>query len=228
MPGSHAESSRPRTVDEELLELFASRVAPTSTRCRLFRGVSGGHVTTALSSRRSAHDPGAQVRRKERPGGSGTSAQVTGIGIQVRRNGRPGRVGTGAQVAPERVPGCGRNTQSGRCAVSAHRKVEAGRVGGVAADRDVRPAPRTRSRGAGKRNAIGRLGATVQKRRVNGRRRGRPADGALLRTLHLRAYGVGASSGKGWRERSGRARLFPQSPVATACRSPRSTSGGAS
>lgn len=54
--------------------------------------------------------PGAQVRRKERPGGSGTGAQVTGIGAQVRRNGRPGPLGTGAQVAPEPVPEYGRNT----------------------------------------------------------------------------------------------------------------------
>src|SRR5271170_7198657 len=84
-------------------------------RCRPSGGGSGGCVTTSLLvAEIGADDPGAQVRRNERPGGAGTAAQVTGIGAQVRRNGRPGRVGIGAQVAPERAPGCERNTQAVR------------------------------------------------------------------------------------------------------------------
>jgi hypothetical protein len=69
-------------------------------------------TTSHLVAEIGAGDPGAQVRRNERPAASGTGAQVTGIGAQVRRNGRPGRAGIGAQVAPERAPGSGRNTQS--------------------------------------------------------------------------------------------------------------------
>ena len=69
-------------------------------------------TTSLLVAEIGAGDPGAQVRRNERPGGAGTAAQVTGIGAQVRRNGRPGRVGIAAQVAPERAPGCERNTHT--------------------------------------------------------------------------------------------------------------------